>query len=92
MVETDLGNDAQFRLANVRRIQATTESAFENGIVDLRLGIEEKRYGSQGLEEGQVLHRGRKTRDGRRDFASHTFESLVINRSSVEEEAFVDFH
>ena len=53
MVKPDLRDDAQLRLADVRRIKTAAESAFENGIIDLRLGIEEIRNGGEGLEEGR---------------------------------------
>ena len=55
MVESDPRDDRECRVADIGRVKASAESALENRVVDLRLGVDKKSDGGQGLEEGQVL-------------------------------------
>lgn len=54
VVETDLRDDANRRIADIRRIKPSAQSAFENRIVDLRLSAKLKRNRRQRLEKGNL--------------------------------------
>ena len=88
MVETDLRDDANRRIADIRRIKPSAQSAFENRIVDLRLSAKLKRNRRQRLEKGNLPSPISRLTSY---LLSYAFQRVVVDRSAVEEEAFIEF-
>ena len=55
MVESDLRDDAKRGFADIGRIKTSAESAFEDRVIDLRLGVELEGNGRKRFEKGSVL-------------------------------------
>jgi len=83
VIEANSGNDGEFGPTDVRRIEASAEATFENGVIDAILGIEKEGNGREGFKKREI---GR----GERGHAcGETVEGVVGGEGVIEAKAFV---